>query len=292
MTPLFVVPALWRRACLRVGLMLTLAMAAVFTTPVQAQVTPDLAQALMRQSGAWGQLGAVSPAVQSYLLAALRADASGESAKRQDVLPVSLALQKAFAPDRLRQSALLAVSRQLSPADAARLKDWYASELGQKISVIEGQGSESAADPGERLREGAAQLAALSPERHVLLADVLAGTHVIELRTEVLIQSLQAIHPGTSGFMPKAARVSPKDLRSRLEGQRVELQQGFQLAGMSLASGDYASLSDAQLQAYRSFLMSPEGARLHALQLAASIHALREAVGEASRQLSAAPLNR
>jgi hypothetical protein len=258
----------------------------------QAQVRPDVAEGLMRWSGAWGQLGAVSPTVQSYLLAARNADPRGESARRQDVLPVSQALQKAFAPDRLRQSAIQAVSRQLSPADAQSLKDWYASELGQKVSVIEAQGSEGGVEPGDRLREGAAQLARLSPERRALLADVLAATHVVDLQTEVLIQSLQAIHPGTSGFMPRAAKVSPKELRSRLEGQRNELQQGFQQAGMSLASGYYAALSDEQLEAYRRFLMSPAGERLQALQGAAMTQALREAVEEASRQMSANALSR
>jgi hypothetical protein len=287
MKPLFILPFLWRVAW-------SLGLVAVIAVPnvAQAQVRPEVAEGLMRLSGAWGQLGAVSPTVQSYLLAALNTDPRGESARRQDVLPVSQALQKAFAPDRLRQSAIQVLARQLSPADAQSLKDWYASDLGQKVSGVEAQGSDGGVEPGARLREGAAQLARLSPERRALLADVLAATHVVELQAEVLIQSLQAIHPGTSGFMPKAAKVSPKDLRSRLEGQRKELQQGFQEAGMSLASGYYVSMSDEQLQAYRGFLMSPAGERLQALQGAAMTQALREAVEEASRQMPAAALNR
>ncbi len=299
--PLFILPsvshaagrAAWRLASRR-GACWMLAMAAVITVPnvAQAEVRPEVAEGLMRLSGAWGQLGAVSPTVQSYLLAALNTDPRGESAKRQDVLPVSQALQKAFAPDRLRQSAIQAVSRQLSPADAQSLKDWYASDLGQKVSVIEAQGSEGGVEPGARLREGAAQLASLSPERRALLADVLAATHVVELQTEVLIQSLQAIHPGTSAFMPKAAKVSPKELLSRLEGQRKELQQGFQQAGMSLASGYYAALSDDELRAYRGLLMSPAGERLQALQGVAITQSLREAVDEATRQMSVNALNR
>ncbi len=261
-------------------------------SPAQAQVRPDVAETLMKQSGAWGQLGGVSPAVQAYLLAALSTDPSGESAKRQDVGPVSLALQKAFAPDRLRQAALQVVARQLSPAEAQQLKAWYDGELGQQISAIEIKASDPAVDPRERLRQGAVQAAALSPERRALLSEVLVGTHAADMQTEVLIHSLQAIHPGTSGFMPKAAKVSAKELKSRLEGQRKELQMGFQAAGMSLASGAYAPLSDAQLQAYRAWLNSPAGARLHALQKAGLTQALREAVDETSRQLQAQALSR
>jgi hypothetical protein len=282
MKPLFIVRGA-RRLALALSLVVLACLSALSTA--QAQVRPEVAEALMRQSGAWGQLGAVSPAVQSYLLAALQTDPSGESAKREDVLPVSVALQKAFAPDRLRASATQVVARQLSPAEAQGLSAWYASELGLQVSAIEAQVSETGRDPGERLRLGAAQLAALGPERHVLLSDVLAGTHAVSLQTEVLIQSLQAIHPGTSAFMPKAAKVSPKALRTRLEEQRKALQQGFQVAGMSLASGHYAALSDAQLQAYRDFLASPAGARLQALQRAGFVQALAEAVDEATRQL-------
>jgi hypothetical protein len=250
-----------------------------------AEVKPEVAEQLMRASGAWAQLGHVSPAVQSYLLAALNADASGQAAKHQDLKPVSQALQKAYAPDRLRTAAVQTVARQLSADDAARLKDWYAGELGQQVSAVESQGNDGTADAARRLREGDATLASLSPERRALLADVLAGTHVVEQQTDVLIQALQAIHRGTVGFMPKAAKVTPKELRSRLEAQRSELQQGYQSAGLSLASGFYAGLSDAQLGAYRSFLASPAGERLQALQLAAIGKALREATDEATRQM-------
>jgi Uncharacterized protein conserved in bacteria (DUF2059) len=293
MKPLFIFPGM-RRFTLSLSLVALALFSALFSlpSPAQAQVRPDVVESLMKQSGAWGQLSAVSPAVQSYLLAALDTDPSGESAKRQQVLPISLALQKAFAPDRLRQAALQVVARQLSPADAKELKAWYDSELGQQISAIEAQASDPAVDPRERLRQGAVQAAALSSERRILLSDVLVGTHAIDMQTEVLIQSLQAIHPGTSGFMPKAAKVSPKELKSRLEGQRKELQMGFQAAGMSLVSGAYAALSDAQLQAYRDFLNSAAGARLQALQKAAMAQALREAVDESSRQLQAQALSR
>jgi hypothetical protein len=261
---------------------LGLALLASFAA-AHAEVKPEVAEQLMRASGAWAQLGNVSPAVQSYLLAALNADASGQAAKHQDLKPVSQALQKAYAPDKLRAAAVQAVARQLSADDAARLKDWYASALGQQVSAVESQGDEGTADAARRLREGDAMLASLSPERRALLSDVLAGTHVVEQQTDVLIQSLQAIHRGTVGFMPKAAKVTPKELRSRLEAQRSELQQGYQSAGLSLASGFYAGLSDAQLGAYRSFLASPAGERLQALQLGAIGKALRDATEEATR---------
>jgi hypothetical protein len=128
-------------------------------------------------------------------------------------------------------------------------------------------------------------LASLSPERRALLSGVLAGTHVVEQQTDVLIQALQAIHRGAAGFMPKAAKVMPKELRTRLEAQRSELQQGYQSAGLSLATGFYAGLSDAQLTAYRGFLASPAGERLQALQLSAIGKALRDATEEATRQM-------
>jgi hypothetical protein len=252
----------------------------------QAQVKPEVAEQLMRASGAWAQLASVSPAVQSYLVAALNADPSGDAAKRQDLKPVSQALQKAYAPGRLRAAAAQGLSRQLSPSEAQQLLAWFGSELGSQVSAVESQAGDAAADPAAHLQDGGKRLASLSPERRALLGDVLSATHVTELQTEVLIQALQAIHRGTAGFMPRAAKVSPKELRSRLEAQRSELQQGYQSAGLSLASGFYARLSDEQLTQYRAFLQSPVGERLQALQQQAITKALREATEDASGQMA------
>jgi hypothetical protein len=266
---------------------LGLALLAGCSFGAHAQVKPAVAEQLMRASGAWSQLATVSPAVQTYLLAALNADPSGDAARHRDLKPVSQALQKAYAPDRLRTAAAQSLAKQISPQEAASLLDWFGTELGSQVSAVEAQGSEAAGDPGQHLKEGGARLAALSPERRTLLSDVLSGTHVTEVQTEVLIQSLQAIHRGTSGFMPRAAKVSPKDLRSRLEAQRAELHENYQSAGLALASGFYAGLSDAQLSQYRAFLLSPAGERLQALQQQAIAKALRDATEDAARQMGA-----
>ncbi len=251
----------------------------------QAQVKPEVAEQLMRASGAWAQLASVSPAVQSYLLAALNADPSGETARRQDLKPVSQALQKTYAPGRLRTSAAQSLSRQLTPSEAQQLLAWFGSELGSQVSAVEAQGGDAAADPAAHLQDGGKRLGGLSPERRALLADVLSGTHVAELQTEVLIQALQAIHRGTAGFMPRAAKVSSRELRSRLEAQRSELQEGYRSAGLSLASGFYAGLSDEQLSQYRDFLRTSAGERLQTLQQQAITKALQEATEDASRQM-------
>ncbi len=264
---------------------LSLALLAGCSLDAHAQVKPEVAEQVMRASGAWSQLAAVSPAVQTYLLAALNADPSGDAARHRDLKPVSQALQKAYAPDRLRTAAAQSLARQLSPQDAAGLLDWFGTELGSQVSAVEAQGGEAAGDPGQHLKEGGARLAALTPARRALLSDVLAGTHVTDVQTDVLIQSLQAIHRGTSGFMPRAAKVSPKDLRSRLEAQRAELHENYQSAGLALASGFYASLSDEQLSQYRAFLLSPAGERLQALQQQAITKALRDATEDAARQM-------
>ena len=246
-------------------------------TPARADLPVDTAVQVLQAQGCWAQLGGVSESVQAYLLAAVDADPSANAAKRRQMAALSLALQKAFAPERLRQSVAKSVAKSLSAQDAADIRQWYAQEPGLTVVAMEGQAP---------TRPPEAPLT-LSPDRRDLLGDVLAARGLVEVQTEVLIQSLQAIHKGTVAFMPSAAKVSDKALKQRLEAQRGSLAQGLWQAALATSGVGYAPLSNAQLAQYRDFLRSPVGQRLVMVQRQAIERALRDAVDETALQLMA-----
>ncbi|MEY4764205.1 MAG: hypothetical protein RI907_878 [Pseudomonadota bacterium] len=269
-------------ASLAIGLALPLA------SPARAEVPVAQAQHILLQSGAWASLGQVSPAVQTYLLAAVEAEPGGESTKRERLLPLSQALQRAYAPDKLRADVIQQLARQLTGDDAAMVQAWFDTPLGRQVASVEGQIAEGSDDPASKLQGAMQAWRQLAPERQALLSAVVSANQAAPLQVEVLIQSLQAIHRGTSTFMPKAAKVSAKDLKSRLDAQREELTASFQSAALALSTGFYASLSDQQLADYGQFLASPLGQRLLAVQHQAMVKAVRNATEEAGRGTGAA----
>jgi len=247
-----------------------------------AEVSADLAQRLLQQSGSAAFLAEVSPTVQAYLMAAVDA-APQASVKRAHLLPLSQALQKAYAPERLRGQVVLTLARQLSPQDAGAGQAWWDSPLGLQVAELERLRASSADTSGARMAAGLRELGRMSPSRRALLADVVDASGSSSLHTELLIQGLQAIHRGTAGFLPQAAKVSLKDLKSRLEAQRSELTEAHRSAAMGLGAQDYAALSDAQLQSYLDWLRSPAGAHWHQAMLLAVTQALKGATEEAQR---------
>ena len=110
------------------------------------------------------------------------------------------------------------------------------------------------------------------------------------LQADILIHVLQAVHRGTPAFMPKASRVSPALMKSRLEAQRQDLQQGMAFADGPLLAQRYAEFSDVQLKAYLAQLQSPEGVRVRQWQAQAMSKALQAAVDETARQLQSPSL--
>lgn len=247
-----------------------------------AEVPADVAQRLLQQSGGASFLAGVSPTVQTYMLAAVDA-APQASVKRAQLLPLSQALQKAYAPERLRSQAAASLARQLSPQDAEALLAWYASPTGQRVSAAESQRVADGDASGGTLAVAMRSLGGMPAERRALLSEVIDATGVASWQTEVLIQGLQAIHRGTAGFIPQAAKVGVKDIKARLEAQRSELLDAYRAAGLGLAVRHYADLSDAQLQACREQQRSPAGEHLRQALQQAMAQALKSATEEAQR---------
>lgn len=250
----------------------------------RADLPAETAQRLMQQTGATAFLGQVSASVQAYLVAAVDADPAG-AAKRAQLLPLSQSLLRAYAPERLRGQVAQSLARQLTPEEAAQAQAWLTSPSGQQAVTAENQSVNASEDARQNLAAAVKALGELSPERRALVADVVNATQVPLMQTEVLLHSLQAIHKGTAGFMPQAAKVSAKDLKGRLDAQRPELLAAYQSAGVALGARFYAGLSDAQLADYRAFLLSPVGERLRAVLQQSVSAALKAATEEAQRTI-------
>ncbi len=248
----------------------------------QAEVSVDVAQRLLQHSGHADFLAEVSPLVQSYLMAAV--DTAPQSGvKRAHLLPLSQSLQKAYAPERLRAQVTATLARQLGPQEAEAMQAWWGTPDGQQVSAVERPRMAGQGTSGARLTGALRELEGVSAARRAMLADVVDTTGTSTLHTELLILSLQAIHRGTAGFMPQAAKVSAKDIKARLEAQRTALADAHRAAAIGLAVQDFAGLSDGQLQAYLAQLRSPAGEHWRLAVQQAISQAFKAATDEAQR---------
>lgn len=250
---------------------------------LQAQIDKATAESLIRKSGLWEQLGAMSPQVQDGFVAGL--DQGGLQPSEAERERLGGVLADAFAPQRLRAVAVGRVARGLKARHLSRLQRWFDSPAGRTIARLEEAATADATDPQTQLREGAALLEQLSPARRALLERLSAETRAAETLTQISINIVLAVQRGVSSAQYNAPGPSLAELRSALEAQREELQQtmsGFVLAGFARA---YQSLPDEMLARYVAFYRSEAGAHFNLVSITALDAALTEASAALGRAL-------
>jgi hypothetical protein len=244
---------------------------------VHAQVDSTNAEAFLRKSGLWRQLGSVHLQVKAGFREALvqRGDKSSEA----ETLRMMKIIDAAYEGERLRKVAVRSLSKSADAQHSSAIFAWYDSALGLAITSLEELASAEVRAPSLVEAEGAKAFEESSPARKELLAQLIRVTRSPEAIAMMSINTTLAILQGVAQASPNTPMPALPSLRYELEKQKPNLQRVLATSLLSTFAGIYQQLSDAQLSAYLSFLAGKPGQHATAVGLRALEDAMIDAAG-------------
>ncbi len=221
---------------------------AAWTPLALGQVSPDIAEQLMRKSGLWAQLGTLGPQMRQGLEQGLsEAGAAVPDAARQRLLAEAVAT---FTAEHLQATARRELAEAVRPVHVAALTAWFDSPAGQAVARAEAAAAADERDPEVVIRQGAVLMAAAAPGRRELIARVVEAAGAARALTDVVTEIAVASRAAVLRAVPAAPLSSAQTLRAELDAQRPQMLEGFRAAAFALFAVTYKDLPDEQLQAY------------------------------------------
>ena len=252
---------------------------------VAAEVTAATAEALMRKSGVWAQLGDVA----SQVKAGLVQSATGGALSPEESHRLNLIADAAFAPDRLREAVLQVLSRSTTVAQSANAFKWYDSAAGRQITAQEEAFSTSFNDMNQVISDGNKALAQASANRQSLLSQTVQASRMAESMATLQINTTVAVMQGLANAMPNSAMSPALQMRKALEAQRPQMVAASVGLALSMSALTYQSVSDKALAQYVKFLASKSGAALTATMEEALVASLSQAAQRLGSGIPVAP---
>lgn len=253
------------------------------SAPASAQTDAGTAERLLRTSGLWEQLSSVAQQVRAGMeAAALQGGAALSSAEEARV---ARAVDTAYAAPRLRAAAVRVLVRDMQAQHVPAVVTWYGSDTGKSITKLEEAAAADTRNPDDLLAAGAARLAEATAARRDLLQQLMVAARAAEGAALMTINTAVGVQQGLAAVQPGRDGPSAEELRTALEAQRPQLQQGF--AGVVLASSalTYDSASNGQLAAYLAFLTSAAGRHFSTVMEAALEQLFLDAATDLGRAL-------
>jgi len=251
-----------------------------------AQVGKEVAEDLMHKCGMWAQLGSISNQMDTALLA--DAKRRGKPMSEQERQRLTVAIQTAYAPARLRSSALAGMQKSLDPALVDELSRWFNSPLGKTITALEEKSASTIEESGKLARRGAEAFTHASPARQELIKRIVQVSRAPEVAVDILIDAAIGIEQGIASTEP--ARVGPSfsEMSARLEKQRPQMLENYTGLITAEFTLTYASLNDAKLKRYAEFLSGEAGTRFTDITLRTFESTLSQAARDFGRGLTSA----
>jgi hypothetical protein len=234
----------------------------VCTTPPASIAATDeaTAEALMRDSGIWKELGSVSAQVHASLARAL---ADGNQDRDAAILKrMEGAVDAAYAPQRLRTSALEVLASEANPMYLPAINKWFASETGTSIANIEDSAPAGKEERVQLTEKGAALLEQTLPSRRALLETILTASRAVEVTSKITINSTVAALRAVANANPDAPIPSEEKLLSELDAARPRIEAALSAEFLQVCASMYAEVPNDRLRDYGQFLDSPAGRHL------------------------------
>ena len=252
---------------------------------VQAQWDAASAEALMRQSGLWKQLGSTASQMEAAFRSSLAT--APKQPSEAEVGRLLQALATAHAPNRLQQTALNTLQRGGQPQHLPALTTWFSHPLAGKVTQLEADSAQHMLQPTEVMARGMVLLTGMSEARRELLDTLLRRTRAAKGLTQVTVAVTLAMQRGLASVLPGAPGLPEGQLRALLQAQRPQMLQAFTalaLAGMALT---YDTLSIGELSDYVDMVSSSAGQHLNDLGLQAYSDAMEAAALDFGRRIPA-----
>lgn len=251
-----------------------------------AQVSPAVAESLVRKSGLWEQLDGFAPQVRQSFVSGMQQ--SGVSVAPAEMARVQAAIDTAYDVRTLRAVGVSTIAAGLDPRHVTALQQWYDSPTGKAVTRLEEASSAGDIDPQAYLREGQAMLASMPEKRRALLHELLVVTRSAEGLVDMVINAAVGAHAGIVSVVP-GQQHSPDDLRALLEAQRPQLIQAYSAVSMAGFAKVYAPLPDDQLARYVDFLRTDAGRHFTEVGMSGLQKAMTDATTGFWRAVAARP---
>lgn len=245
-----------------------------------AEVPVATAEALMRKSGIWSQLGDVAAQVK----AGLAQSSQDGSLPREEIQRLERIADDAFAASRLRDSVLQALSREVTAAQSADALLWYDSPAGKQITAMEEAFSSSFDDLNRVMADGNKALAKASAKRQSLLSQTVKASRAAEAMASMEINITVGVMQGLANAMPGPGKRSTADLRKGLEANRPQMVAANRGVALTMSALTYLPANDKVLEQYVRFLSSKSGTELSASMM----DALDQSLSKAAQRLGSA----
>ena len=250
-----------------------------------AEVPLATAEALMRKSGIWSQLGDVAAQVK----AGLAQSSQDGSLPREEVQRLERIADDAFAASRLRDSVLQALSREVTATQSADALQWYDSPAGKQITAMEEAFSSSFDDLNRVMADGNKALSKASAKRQSLLSQTVKASRAAEAMASMEINITVGVMQGLANAMPGPGKRSTVDLRKGLEANRPQMVAANRGVALTMSALTYLPANDKVLEQYVRFLSSKSGTELTASMMDAMDQSLSKAAQRLGSAIPRAP---
>lgn len=267
-------------------LALGLSLLAVQAIPAAAanKLSPQAAEALVKDSGLADQLPAIAPSV----AAGLTLNPGFASNLGEDQLQILLkAFANAYAPLRLSADISTELAGQLKPAAAQEALTWFQSELGRRITALEDTASKTASD-STAMEQAQELYQRLSPRRAERYERLAKASEVAESSAQLLINTSTGTAYGVASTTGAASPPNLDEIRGEYARNRTEMTEALRIQFVVLFASAYQSLPETELDQYIAFVESPSGMAFHKAMAVAIDRAMVKAAKEAGKQVSEA----
>ncbi|MGL4230368.1 MAG: hypothetical protein ACRCWJ_03295 [Casimicrobium sp.] len=254
-----------------------------FVSTAFAKVDSAVAERLLAKSGTLAQIDALPVQFKANFEEGLR-EQKEAPLTREEINRMTAVADRMFAVAKLRAAIASGVGERLTNEQANALDAWYDGATGKRMLALEEAAAKS--DQAVAMREGAARMRALAPERAARLRELLEATRASDFVAEF---SIDMSVGATYAALIATSRNAPPPLETLRESAAKEKPQIVKSVNDSLLVAyamTYEKASDADLKAYAEFMQSAAGKAFSSAVIAAFSKTIVSSANELGKALT------
>ena len=195
---------------------------------------------------------------------------------------LSQAMTESFATDKLKKTIHDYLLANLSETDLNTTLAWLESPLGQKITRLEIENSDTEAT--QAMQQKLPELLN-DTKRFSLMRDLDEATNASQATIAMVLNIQKAMLLGMMAAAPDDERMNEADIDQLIASIRPQIESQYELLVIASMAYSYRSLSDAEIHQYIDFARSNAGQRYHQQVIKAMSKAMNEASHAAGSRL-------
>ncbi len=253
----------------------------------RAEIDPGIAMALVQKAHVAAGLSSIAPQLKSALVLQARqgTGARGPKLSEQELAGLMAAVDRAYSTERLLLLVTEGVASRTQQPDLAAINQWFATTSSRAIEAAEQRALADDRPQQQQMTDAVVALRQASDQRRTLLKELIRMTRAVDVVSDLSAGTAAAVISGLSSATPGAQPVSIEEAKRNLH--RIPTQrENIERAAIVTSAKTYASVSDADLADFVSFLKTPQGQRFYDVMVTAFSDALNVAGVELGRQMA------